>query len=172
MANSEVFRFKHSARTNPEVMRALENGDVRGAIAYKGTWCQRLKVGEFTGDADGDQTIAFHTYAPHNLFPANVFLMPGHHMVLITAFAGGTVNAATAEVGDTNDPNGLITASGIWTGVAAGTVLNTPSAAEYALRYEAAYEPNIRLLTTAGNVVALTAGELEVRINFLKLVDF
>jgi hypothetical protein len=58
-------------------------------------------------DADTDQTFDLHTYNPNNLFPANVFRGPALLRPL-TNVGGGAISAVTAQLGDTNDTDGLV----------------------------------------------------------------
>jgi hypothetical protein len=172
MANSTLLYFKHTGRkTNPDLVRAIETGRVRGVFAYRGVWTQRVRIGDFTADADGDQTLDLHTYNPYNLFPEDVWLEPGHSIVPITAFAGGNISAFTAEIGDAGDTDGLVTASSVFTGVTLNSPIVTPSAAQYALRYEGSFIPVARLLSTDDNIADATAGEFEVRIRYFKNLD-
>lgn len=171
MANRTLLPFKHTGRkTNADVMRWIEHG-AKDPLCVRGVWTCRVVVGQFTGDGDTDQTLDLHAYDPYNLFPADVWLEPGHSIVPVTAFAGGAISAFTAEVGDAGDTDGLVTASSVFTGVTLNDPIVTPSAAQYALRYEANYVPVLRMLSTDGNISAATAGELEVRIRWFKNLD-
>jgi hypothetical protein len=118
-------------------------------------------------DADTDQTFDLHTYNPNNLFPANVFRGPALLRPL-TNVGGGAISAVTAQLGDTNDTDGLVTASAVHN--TAGTIINTVGAAEYASRVEAAFIPTLRLVFTGGNAAAATAGRILCCILFRPIV--
>lgn len=167
MANSD-FPLVIGARngSNGAAMRALKTGRVPHAFAGPFWWYQKFDITRAgTLDADGVQEFDLHTYNANNLFPANV--IRGVPMIyLAEVFAGGTVNACTVEMGDANDPNGLHTAVNVFTGATLGYLANTVSAAEYAPRLEASFIPTITIRTTAGNISALTTGELWVGIKF------
>lgn len=167
MANS-TFGLRIGARngSNAGVARGLKNNRIPFAWADPFVWYQKfdiLRAG--TLDADGIQEFDLHTYNANNLFPANV-MRATPFLYLAEVFAGGTVNACTVEMGDANDPNGLHTAVNVWTGATLGYLANTVSAAEYAPRFEASFIPSITIRTTAGNIAALTTGELWVGIKF------
>lgn len=167
MANS-TFPLRIGARngSNGGVIRALKSNRIADAFCAKFLWYQKFDITRAgTLDGDGVQEFDLHTYNPYNLFPANVQRgVPGTYLAEV--FAGGTVNAATYESGDANDPNGLHTAVNVWTGATLGWLANTVSAAEYASRFEAAFIPSLTLRTTAGNISALTTGELWMAIAF------
>mgnify|MGYP003404622157 FL=1 len=67
------------------------------------------------------------------------------------------------RVGDAADDDGLLTVSNLLgSGAAAGNILNTPAAAEYAAHYESAFSPQVRLVAIGGNLSVMTAGAFEV----------
>lgn len=129
-------------------------------------WECEVAVGDFVGEADGSQVLDLDALYPRKPFINEVYLEPGAEIIPIVAFAGGTVNACTVILGDVGDDNGLVTSSSVFTGVTLGAPIATPSAAQYALRPEAAFLPILTIATTAGNVSALTAGRLLIRIPF------
>lgn len=166
-------------RGNAEAVRADLNGtapDVSHRIRY---WRRNVRIGDFTAAASTSDEIdlfaditaaALGRLGQSGDFPANVWInVAPPYIRRITAFAGGAVSACTAEVGDTGDPNGLVTATNVFTGASAG-IVTTPSAAEYGARFEAAYAPTITLRTTTANVSVLTAGELEVVIPYVPML--
>lgn len=159
-------------RSNARVLQAERSGRIPYAIGRLYWWQTIVAVGGFTGEADGVQEINLNTLAATRItFPTNVWREVGIIRPL-TAFSGGTVNAATAELGDTNDPNGLVLASDIFTGSSLlGLDVTSPTAAEFLPRHEAAFVPALTIRTTAGNTNALTAGRLAVIIGFRKKVD-
>jgi hypothetical protein len=152
MANSD-FPLVIGARngSNGAAMRALKTGRVPHAFAGPFWWYQKFDISlAGTLDGDGVQEFDLHTYNANNLFPANV--IRGVPMIYLSeVFAGGTVNACTVDV---------------FTGATLGYLANTVSAAEYAPRLEASFIPTITIRTTAGNISALTTGELWVGIKF------
>ncbi len=167
MSNS-TFPVRIGARngSNAGMIRSLKSNRVPHAMVGPFFWYQKfdiLRAG--TLDADTSQTFDLHTYNPANLFPANV--IRGVPMLYVgELFAGGTVAACTASIGDANDPDGLHTAVDVFTGSALGYRANTVSAAEYARRFESAFIPTLTIDTTTGNVNALTTGELWIGIAF------
>jgi hypothetical protein len=167
VANS-TFPFRIGTRngSNAGVVRGLSHNRIPHAFVGPYIWYQKFDITlAGTLDGDGAQEFDMHTYNPANLFPANV--QRGVPMIYLSeVFAGGAVDAATVEMGDANDPNGLHTAVNVWTGATLGYFANTVSAAEYAPRFEAAFIPSITIRTTSGFVNALTTGFLWVGIKF------
>lgn len=161
----KMVRFKGRS-ANPVIHRLRMSGRFPWLERPLFVWELLITIGDFTGAGAASQELDLAALYPNFTFPTDVWLEPGHHIVPVTAFAGGTVNACTLELGDTGDPNGLVTASNVFTGVTTGVSVATPSAAEYALRFEAAYLPVATIRTTAGNVSALTDGAALVRIPF------
>lgn len=172
MANSTLLQFKHTGRgTNRDLLQAIENGQVRGPMVYRGCWTKRVAIGDFTAAAATSQELDLHDDVSNTwLFPADVYLLPGHSLYPITEFAGGGAGSCTGAVGDTDDTDGLVTASSIFTGATLEQPIVTPAAAQYALRHEAAFIPTL-LLASDVNISLLTAGEVEVRIRFMKVLD-
>jgi hypothetical protein len=76
-------------------------------------------------------------------------------------FSGGAVNALTCQVGDTGDPDELITATSLFTGASNVKPLSANGAAGLP-RWEAAYAPEALFTSTAANLSALTAGSVTV----------
>jgi hypothetical protein len=171
MANSAWPLRVPSRVAGPHVWRDVSTGRLRWAYGGLHWWVQRIRVGGFSGAGATSQELDLHDYNANNLFPADVWLQEGSHIVLITDFSGGAVSACTFEFGDAGDPNGLLTASDVFTGATNDVPIFTTGAAQYALRYEAAFIPSGTLRTTTANVSALTAGELEIRIPYRKNLD-
>lgn len=168
MANmnlAKLVRFKGRS-ANPVIHRLRMTGRFPHLERPTFVWELTVSVGDFTGAGATSQELDLNALYPNNPFINDVWLEPGAHFVPLVAFAGGTVNACTLEMGDTGDPNGLVTASSVFTGVTIGAPIVTTGAAEYALRYESGYLPTVTLRTTAGNVSALTAGSVLLRIPF------
>jgi hypothetical protein len=117
-------------------------------------------------------TVNLNALYPKNVFPTNVDLRAGAKIRRINDWEGGAVSAATMQLGGTfdagADPNGLLTASNVWTGAGAGYD-NTPAAANYARRYESGFVPKLLLTTTTDNNNALVQGEVEVFIPWTPL---
>jgi hypothetical protein len=152
--------------SNARVLNALRSARIPYAASWPYWYQCRVQVGDFTGEADGDQTLDLNTLFPANAFPANVKrLCP--YVLVGTGIGGGTISAADIEVGDAGDPNGLVIASSAFTGVAG--LICTPAAAEYRPRTEATFAPTLRILTTGGNTNAITAMDLTVVIRFAPL---
>jgi len=151
---------------NPIVHRLRTQGRFPWLERPLFVWELLITVGDFTGAGATNQELDLAALYPDNPFVSNVWLEPGAHIVPITAFSGGAVSACTLELGDTGDPNGLVTASNVFTGVTTGVSVATPAAAEYALRFEASFLPVATIRTTSANVSALTAGRALVRIPF------
>lgn len=100
-------------------------------------------------------------------FPAYMWLQHAH-VIVVEDFAGGSVSALTLQLGDTGDPNGLLTASSAFTGVAPA-ILRTTAAAQYALRNEAAFVPTVTLTATGDNIDALVAGIADICIPIIPI---
>lgn len=138
-------------------------------------WYQRLQIANGAIGATAlagavNQTFDLHTAFPTNLFPANVRRLDGTYQKLRTAFSGGAVATATGEIGDAGDTDGLLTATNIFTG-ASTSYVDTIAAAENASRIETAFIPTYRIVVTAANVNALTAGDVTIWIPFLPLAS-
>lgn len=104
-------------------------------------------------------------------FPANAYPIHGR-VGLKVAFSGGSVSELTVQLGDTADPDGLMTAVSVFTGAsldqlgAAGIEAGIGTAA-----LESAYAPEALFTATGDNVVNLDAGKLEVRIAYIQIID-
>lgn len=159
-------------RSNGRVVQAERSGRIPYAVGRLYWWQCYLRVGGFTGESDGIQEIALNDLASTRLtFPTNVWREVAY-LKPVTAFSGGNVNACTAELGDANDPNGLVTAIDVFTGSSLlGIETATAAAAEFAPRTEAAFVPTVTIRTTNGNTEDLTAGVLVAVIGFRKYVD-
>jgi hypothetical protein len=160
-------------RSNARVLQAERSGRIPYAIGRLYWWVCRLRLQDFTPDAATAQTIDLNTLASTRLtFPTDV-IRELAYVVPTTAWAGGAVSAMDGLLGDTNDPNGLVTMPDLFT---ASTDLDqmvaSPSAAEYAPRPEAAFAPLVTLNSTGANLDALTAGAMQIVIGFRKRVDF
>lgn len=167
MANS-TFPIRIGAKngSNGGVVRSLKSNRIPHAFAPRFWWYQKFDITlAGTLDADGIQEFDMHTYNANNLFPANV-IRSTPLLYLAEVCAGGTIAAATIEMGDAGDPNGLHTAVDVFTGATLGYLANTVLAAEYAPRFEAAFIPSITLRTTTGNINAATTFELWTMIGF------
>lgn len=87
---------------------------------------------------------------------------------VLEAFSGGSVSACVAKLGDAGSDNELITNVSVFTG---GTGLKVKSGAYTLGTYEAAYAPIITFTSTSDNVVNLSAGVMEVVIQYETLND-
>lgn len=158
--------------SNQRVLQGLRSGRIPYVVGFTYHWILPFTVGQWAGEADGSTVINLNTLAAtlgKSTFPTDVEILAGTKVYLVTAFAGGTVDACTIILGDTNDDNGLVTSTNVFTGQSAGWK-QTPSAAEYAQHYESAFVPAITIATTTGNTNALTAGSLIVDIPFTPAV--
>lgn len=121
-------------------------------------------VGDVALTAATSQEVDLNVAFPASTFPTNV-RMNGCYIKRITDFSGGGITALTVQVGDTADPNGLLTATSVFTGVGAGFT-ETTAAAEFAQRIETAFVPTLTLTSTTDDLDALVAGRLKVVIPF------
>lgn len=97
-----------------------------------------------------------------SVVPANSRIMYAWINIL-TAFSGGAVSALVAKLGDAGSDNELITNVSLFTG-ASGLKVVTGA---YTLgTFEAAYAPIITFTSTDGNTADLTAGAIEVCIQY------
>lgn len=150
---------------NAVILRKAMSGSYP-PIALGYWWIQRVRYSDYS-DADTSQSLSLNVAFPHNAFPAAVFILPGAYIDLIEVFAGGSVSAATMILGDTNDDNGLLTSSNVFTGATLGRTV-TPTAAEYPdTLYESQYVPLLQLDTTTDNIDTLTSGIVDVYIPFM-----
>lgn len=106
-------------------------------------------------------------------FPANA--IPLHAIVTVGAyFTGGSVSDTDVEIGDSGDPNGLLTATNIFDGTKGSPIVAAGVEAEGGSTgpvLESAYSPQVLVTTTSDNVVNLDAGFLTFRI-YYKRFDF
>lgn len=104
------------------------------------------------------QEIDLNVAFPTLVFPENVQLGQAYLKRQVD-LAGGAITAVTAEVGDTGDPNGLITALDVFTGAAAtATYSDTIAAAEFGMHVEEAFIPTLSLVSTTANLDQLDVG--------------
>lgn len=118
-------------------------------------------------EEDGSQTLDWSTIATalrEQDVPSNARLMWAYHN-LLEEFAGGAVSAATLSLGDAGTANELINAQSIFTGAGAG--IKAPNGSYTLGTFEAAYDAKITIATTDGNVADLTAGKLELFIEYI-----
>lgn len=124
---------------------------------------------ELTLPAATTYAINLNTLFPRNAFPADVDILAGTKCRLIAAFAGGAISDFDVELGDSGDPNGLMSAFDVF-GTAAS--YNTdPAAAEYDRHYESAFAPELLWTSTGANIDQLTAGSMEVWIPWSPLKE-
>lgn len=149
----------------PRIVRALINGLVPQPFRPKLWYRQRVQLADFTPAAATTQELDLNVLFPNNTFPEGVDLLEGAFVQVLALSAGGSLSAVTVSLGDTGDPNGLMTASNtLGGGAAAGDVHRTPAAAEYALRAESAFVPTLTIDTTGDNVDAHTTFDVLVAI--------
>lgn len=159
-------RFGHRGSAR-EVLRALQAGLIKDAFRPRLEYRCLVSVGDFVGEGDTDQLLTLNTLFPKNTFPIEADLLEGTTVENVVLPVGTSITAVTIRVGDANDDDGLLTVSNLLgSGAAVGNILNTPAAAEYANHYEPAFSPQVRLVTTGGNLSALTAISFEVVIPY------
>lgn len=145
------------------LFRALLYGLISWAWRPRFWYRQVVTISDFVGEGDTDQLLTLNTLFPRNAFPADVDLLEGATIENLVLPVGTSITAVTVRLGDAGDDDGLLTVSNLLgSGAAVGDVLNTPAAAQYANRYESAFSPQVRLVTTGGNLSALTAISFEV----------
>lgn len=159
---------------NSRVMRGLSNGVIRDAFAGSWWWIQNVKRGDFALAAATSQAITLATTYPRNPFPTNVDRSTPC-IYVATPLSGGAISAATIEMGDAGDPDGLVTATSCFTGVSGFLPPNltgsNPTAAEYADRVELAMSPSFTLRSTGANLSAATAFNFWLMIKFSPLAS-
>jgi hypothetical protein len=167
------FPIKLGARNggNSRVVRGLQSGVFRQAFTGSWCWIQRVRLADFTPDAATSQTLILNTLFPANPFPEHV--ERGLPLIWVEENPRGpSITALNVELGDNpsgGDRDGLITSTNIYS--AAGTYVQTVGAAEFAHRYEAAYDPRLYLAATGANLSVLTAFDLVVLIKFEPVVE-
>lgn len=109
-------------------------------------------------DSDTSEALDLNATFTGNAFPANV-LVWGAWLDHITDWAGGSVSAATLELGDVAATQELVAATSVFTGVGASLLAGV---AGYGPKLEAAYVPLLELNTTTDNIDSLTAGKTRV----------
>lgn len=101
-------------------------------------------------------------------FPANSIPVYGR-IYINTVLSGGSISAATAELGDAGASTGLITAEDIFTGATTGVLAGTDGAEAGfgTAALEAAYSPICTVRTTSDNVDAATACDFDAYIFYM-----
>ena len=95
---------------NRDLFHGMRNGLIRDVIGGSWWWRQRLRLRDFTPDADTSQRLIFSDVFPNNPFPLRVI----RKSVLVhveESIVGGTISAGTIIVGDTGDTNGVLEAA-------------------------------------------------------------
>lgn len=151
-------------KANPQIDNLLRKGGFPWLQRHVWWWEQLISVGDFTPESDTSQVLDLDALYPTNPFIDDVYLMPGTQVIPVALFVGATTT--TIQVGDTNDPNGLVTATNLHTGTL-GVPISTTGAAEYDLRPETGYLPIVTLTTTVENIDDLTTGSVLVRIPWM-----
>lgn len=151
---------------NADMVRAIESGAFPYPIRFRTWWHQRVRLRDFTPAAATSQALNLNTLFPKNEFPPNVDLLEGHQIKIIALGAGSGITGITVRLGDTNDNDGLLTASNVLGGGAAvGDILQTPAAAEYGNRPESNFVPLLTVATVGGgNISAFTQFDVEALI--------
>jgi hypothetical protein len=152
------FGFRGSSRG---VVRALDQDLIKDQFRPRLLYSQLVTVDDFVGAAALTQALNLNALFPKNVFPAGargVDLLAGTTVENVVLPVGAGITSITIQLGDTFDPNGLLTASNLLGGGAAvGDVLSTPGAAEYANRFESAYSPECLITAIGANLSLLTA---------------
>lgn len=151
---------------NQQIQRRRMNGSFPWMERPPFVWELEVSIGDFVAESDMSQDLDLDALYTSSPFIDDVWLEPGAHVVPVVAFAGGVVDGCTVSLGDAGDPDALVTSSSVFTGVTIGDPIATPAAAEYALRPETGFLPQLRIDTTTGNIDDLTAGTLLIRIPF------
>lgn len=174
MANS-TFNVKIMRRgvSNPLLLKAIESGFIRYTERKELLWRVEFDI-TLAGalDADTSQQFDLHTYIGSNptkgvLFPSNVVRLSPCRLNVTTAFVG-SAGGCDGIVGDTGDPDALLTTTAMLT---TGEKASTPSAAQYSARVETAFIPTLQIDTTGNNINALTAGVCVIEIPFSPLPE-
>ena len=172
MANSTfpiTISTKAPGTSNAKILNAIRSGRVPYTMGNRYWWKCRVQAGDFTGEADGDQTLDLNVLYPTGAFPANVLRLPGTFVRIDTGIGGGTITDADIEVGDAGDPNGLLTVTPAFEGTDEG-LFSTPAAAENDDgRVETAFAPTLRILTTGDETDDIDAMDVTVFIPFMPL---
>lgn len=167
MANSTFpIKLGRGGSSNARVLNALRSGRIPYAASWPYWWECRVQAGDFTGQADGDQTLDLNTLFPAKAFPSNVKRLAAYVRV-DTGISGGSISDADIELGHAGDLDALLTVSPAFTTNTG--LIRTPAAAEYAPRVEASFAPTLRVLTTGDNTNAITAMDLTVFIRVAPL---
>lgn len=169
---NRTLQFAVTKRNNADIVNAMIDGRVPGAGLFPFWYTQTIRYTDFGAAASTTATVTINTSFPENEFPANV-VRATVLLERITPFAGGSVSAATISIGGVGvggtTSNGLLTATSVFTGSAAGKV-ETVGASLFGMRYEPTLSPTVLLTTTTANISALTAGECRVHILVLPAV--
>lgn len=166
-----AFPIKLGARNggNARVVRGLTSGVFRDAFVGSWWWIQNVKFGDVTLPGATSLGITLSATYPANPFPTNVDR--GCPVIYVERpLAGGSISSATVILGDSGDDNGLVTSTSIFTGVSGYLPPNlssgNPAAAEYAPRFESAFDPLLTLGSGGANLSAATDFSLWVMIEF------
>lgn len=130
-------------------------------------WIQDIQVvngaiGAVALAAAATQEVDLNVAFPNNPFPTNVY-RKNAVVWKITDFAGGSLTNVQFELGDNNDPNGLVTQFTAFTGTGQGPE-ESLAAAEAQHQLETAFVPTLTITATGDNVDAITSGKLQIRI--------
>lgn len=167
MARSFPINFGHRG-ASAQIVRALENSQIRDAFRPRLSYRQVVSFGDFVGEGDTDQLLVLNTLFPNNTFPTDVDLLPGTTVENLVLPAGTSWTALTIRVGiAAGDDDAFLTVSNLLgSGAAVGDILQTTGAASYGGAYYAALSPQVRLVSTGGNLSAMTAGSFELVIPY------
>lgn len=133
-------------------------------LVTHGTAVCRITHSDLT-DADGSQSFTWNSLSVGKgeaLFPAKSKVMAAWANVLVP-FAGGSASAVTLSLGDAGSATELMNAQSVFTGVS-GLVFGNGSYAKGT--YESAYAPIIKVDVTDDTCANLTAGIMEICIQY------
>ncbi|MCA9656360.1 MAG: hypothetical protein KC501_41020 [Myxococcales bacterium] len=175
MAIHYPLRLGPRGSSNGRVLRAVRSGRVPYTLQVKHLYECRIRfgAGDFTPAAATSQVIDLNSIRFFPPFPQQVRAtdpvirrLPGTYAFVKTGIAGTGITDADIEVGDSVDPNGLLTVSPAYDGDE-GLVAATPAAAENAAREETDFAPTLRVALTGGGLMtAINQGEIYVYIPF------
>lgn len=153
-------------RENGRMLNLIRSGRMKHIMTGIFFYRQRITLADFTPDADADQTLNLNALFPNNVFPSNVWRLPGT-VYVHTGGGGGGVTALAASLGIQTATSEIMTSQSVFTGVS-GFVF-APTATAYQMQVETALAPTVRLQTSGGSIDDLTALDIEVVIPFIPL---
>lgn len=114
--------------------------------------------------AGTSQAVDVGTDDGGNDFPANAYVISGH-IELDEVLAGGSISAATVQLGDTVNPDELLASSNVFTGATLGRTWAPGVYSPWTLE-ATAYAPELLVTTTGDNVDQATTFACRVIIDY------